>query len=94
MKKFGRPTDNPLDFLIKARVNKETVDQLEYCAKAKNTTKSEIVREGVKAIYTLLTCTTEKSESDECRLSFSSVCGPCEIVIPLPKILQAVVGKG
>lgn len=93
MKKLGRPTDNPLYFGIRTRMDEETVKMLEYCAKAKKTSKSEIIREGIKAIYFLLTCTAEKNESDICRLSFSSECGPCEIIVPLPKVLKSMLER-
>lgn len=87
MKKLGRPTDNPMYLGMRTRMDEETVKMLEYCAKAK---KSEIVREGIKAIYILLTCATEKSE---CRLSFSSECGPCEIIVPLSKVLKSMLER-
>ena len=93
MKKLGRPTNNPLYFGMRTRMDEETVKMLEYCAKAKKTSKSEIVREGLRAIYNLLTCTVEKNESDICRLSFSSNCGPCEITVPLPKILKSMIER-
>ena len=32
-KKVGRPTDNVKDFMLRTRMDKETVDKLEYLSK-------------------------------------------------------------
>lgn len=35
-KKVGRPTDNVKDFMLRTRMDKETVDKLEYLSKELN----------------------------------------------------------
>lgn len=50
-KQMGRPkADNPLTVEVKARIDKETNDQLvKYCNDNK-VTRTEVVREGIKLI--------------------------------------------
>ncbi len=50
-KKIGRPTDAPKNKTIKFRIDEETNRQLEYCSDKLNTSKSQILREGVHKIY-------------------------------------------
>ena len=46
--KIGRPCkDNPKDTRIQVRLDKETLKKLDECAKEKNTTRSEVIREGI-----------------------------------------------
>lgn len=49
--KGTRLTDNPKDTMIRVRMDKETVEKLEYCAKALDVSKSEIIRMGIGKIY-------------------------------------------
>lgn len=42
------------DIRLQFRFDKTTVKQLDECAKAKNTTRSEIVRQGIKKIHSEL----------------------------------------
>jgi len=54
---MGRPTiENPKDKRLQVRVDEETIAMLDECAKAKNTNRSEIVRDGIHLV---------KSEIDE-----------------------------
>ena len=47
----GRPkSDNPKDLQIKIRADKETVDDLEYCCKQGNLTKSDVIRLGIQKV--------------------------------------------
>ena len=47
-KKMGRPlSDNPLSERIYLRVDKETQEVLDDCAKKMNATRSEVVRKGI-----------------------------------------------
>jgi len=50
---MGRPLkgDVPLTDRIFIRVNKETKEMLDICTKEYNTTRSEIVREGIKRMF-------------------------------------------
>ncbi|MCI8750927.1 MAG: ribbon-helix-helix protein, CopG family [Lachnospiraceae bacterium] len=50
-KKVGRPTDNVKDFMLRTRMDKETVDKLEYLSKELKLSKSEIVRRGINKQY-------------------------------------------
>lgn len=49
--KSGRPpVENPKDKMIRVRMDKETVEKLETCAKALNTSQSEVIRRGIDRI--------------------------------------------
>ena len=50
-KKVGRPTDNVKDFMLRTRMDKETVDKLDYLSKELKLSKSEIVRRGINKQY-------------------------------------------
>lgn len=45
-----RLTDKPKDFLLQVRLDTETKEQLDECAKSLNTTRSEIVRKGIQMV--------------------------------------------
>lgn len=48
----GRPaSENPKDYMLRVRMDKETLDQLDECCKAENLSRSEIVRKGIKEQY-------------------------------------------
>ena len=51
LKKGQKLTDNPLDVTVRARMNKEIVDKLDYLAEKENTTRSEIIRRGIEMQY-------------------------------------------
>lgn len=45
----GRPvSDNPKDFMLRVRLDQETLEQLDECCKAQQLSRSEIVRNGIK----------------------------------------------
>lgn len=47
----GRPPiNNPKDTMIRVRMDKETVDKLDACAKALNTSRSEVLRQGIEKV--------------------------------------------
>ena len=51
-KKIGRPkSENPLKDRIFVLVSKETQQQLKECMNILGTTKSDVVRKGIKRIY-------------------------------------------
>lgn len=51
-KKMGRPkSDNPLKDRIFVLVDDETKAQLKKCTEVLNTTRSDVVRKGIKRIY-------------------------------------------
>ena len=50
--KVGRPpSDNPKDMTIKIRADAETIEKIDKCKEALNTTRSDIVRQGIDRIY-------------------------------------------
>ena len=49
--KMGRPTSNPRVIQTRIRMSEEEAAMLEECAKALNTTKTEIVITGIKKVY-------------------------------------------
>ena len=47
----GRPpSENPKDKRLQVRVDEQTITLLDECAKKANTTRSEIVREGIELV--------------------------------------------
>lgn len=47
----GRPPiDNAKGFLLQVRIDQETKKQLDQCVKERGTTRSEVVREGIKKV--------------------------------------------
>lgn len=50
--KKGRPeSENPKDFMLRVRMDKETLRQLDECCKAESISRSEVVRKGIKEQY-------------------------------------------
>ena len=47
-------TDNPKDSVIRARVNKDTVEKLDCLVKEQNSSRSEIIRKGIEIQYEAL----------------------------------------
>ena len=48
----GRPkTDNPKGVQVSARMDAETIEKLEYCMKALDLTKAEVLRRGVEEVF-------------------------------------------
>lgn len=60
--KIGRPTDSPKNIMIRVRMDDETVKIMDECAKALNTTRSDIIRKGIRKVY------TETKKQVDCRL--------------------------
>jgi len=54
-KKPGPHPEKPLDTELKTRVDKETLEKLDYCRDKLNTTRSEVLRQGVHSLYDDLT---------------------------------------
>lgn len=50
--KRGRPViENSKDYMLRVRMNKETIEQLDKCCKNENKSRSEIVRECIEEKY-------------------------------------------
>ena len=50
--KKGRPaSENPKDFMLRVRLDQETLAQLEKCCEVSGKSRSEVVREGVQEQY-------------------------------------------
>lgn len=50
--KRGRPiSDNSKDYMLRVRMNKDTLYKLDECCKIKKNTRSEIVRECIEEKY-------------------------------------------
>ena len=50
-KKMGRPTDNPKTFMLRVKMDKETLDKLDECCKVENVNRSEFVRKNIHEKY-------------------------------------------
>lgn len=54
IKKGTKLTDNPKDFMLRVRLDEETLKQLDECCEAKNLSRSELVRQGIKEQHSQL----------------------------------------
>ncbi|MBS5913770.1 CopG family transcriptional regulator [Paenibacillus macerans] len=50
-KKPGPKTDNPMDTMLRVRVDKITLEKLDDSAKELNTSRSEIIQKGIHKIH-------------------------------------------
>ena len=50
IKKGTKLTDNPKDTQLKIRADKQTIEDLEYCCKKTNLTKSDVIRLGIQKV--------------------------------------------
>lgn len=51
IKKGTKLTDNPKDYMLRARMDAETVEKLDTVCKIQNKSRSEVVREGIEIQY-------------------------------------------
>jgi metal-responsive CopG/Arc/MetJ family transcriptional regulator len=50
--KMGRPnSDNPKEYMLRVRMDQETLQMLDKCCEEENLSRSEVVREGIKERY-------------------------------------------
>lgn len=50
--KKGRPvSENPKDYMLRVRLDQETLSQLDECCEIQGKSRSEIVREGIQEQY-------------------------------------------
>ena len=53
--KKGRPvSENPKDYMLRVRMDEQTLQQLDECCEAENLSRSEVVREGIQEQYSKL----------------------------------------
>ena len=48
VKKGAKLTDKPKDYMLRVRMDKETLQQLDECCEAEQLSRSEVVRKGIK----------------------------------------------
>lgn len=51
MKKGTKLTDNPKDYMLRVRLDKETTEKLDYVSEKMKISRSEVVREGIEEQY-------------------------------------------
>ena len=44
-------TDNPKDFMLRVRLDEQTLGELDYCCQADNISRSEVVRQAIHERY-------------------------------------------
>lgn len=54
-KKPGPHPEKPLEYELKARADKETVEELEQCQKLLHASRSEVLRQGIHCLFGQLT---------------------------------------
>lgn len=53
--KTGRPpAEKPKDFMLRVRLDGETLTQLDKCSEMQNVSRSEVVRKGIREQYNQL----------------------------------------
>lgn len=50
-KKMGRPTESLKDYTLRVRMDKQTVEKLDFIADNLNISRSEVVRNGIDLQY-------------------------------------------
>lgn len=51
MKKGTKLTDNPKDYMLRVRLDKEIVEKLDYVSDELSISRSEVVRKGIEEQY-------------------------------------------
>lgn len=53
--KKGRPvSENPKDYMLRVRMDEQTLQQLDECCEAENRSRSEVVRKGIQEQHSKL----------------------------------------
>ena len=53
--KKGRPvSENPRDYMLRVRMDEQTLQQLDECCEAENLSRSEVVRKGIQEQHSKL----------------------------------------
>ena len=48
---MGRPTDSPKTFMLRVKMDKDTLDKLDECCELEKTNRSEFVRKSIHEKY-------------------------------------------
>lgn len=51
MKKGTKLTDTPKDYMLRVRMDNDTVEKLDYITEKLNISRSEVVRKGIESLY-------------------------------------------
>jgi metal-responsive CopG/Arc/MetJ family transcriptional regulator len=51
IKKGTKLTDNPKDFMLRVRLDEQTLAELDYCCEVEQASRSEVVRQGIHERY-------------------------------------------
>lgn len=51
MKRGTKLTDNPKDYMLRTRLDKETLEKLDFVSEKLEVSKSEVVRKGIEEQY-------------------------------------------
>lgn len=46
-KKLGRPTENPMTYVLKVRMDEDTASKLTICTEVHSVSKAEVIRRGI-----------------------------------------------
>lgn len=49
--KMGRPTESLKDYMLRVRMDRETLEKLDKCCESSGLSRSEIVRKGIQEQY-------------------------------------------
>ena len=49
--KLGRPTEKPKHFMLRLRIDNDTLNKLDYCVKEENSNRSEVIRQSINNKY-------------------------------------------
>jgi len=53
--KKGRPvSENPKDYMLRVRMDEQTLQQIDECCEAENLSRSEVVRKGIQEQHSKL----------------------------------------
>lgn len=50
-KKMGRPTDSPKDTTLKIRMDKDSLEKLEFCSEKLSVSRAEVIRSSIRKTY-------------------------------------------
>ncbi|OJU18544.1 MAG: CopG family transcriptional regulator [Clostridiales bacterium 43-6] len=50
-KKLGRPTDSPKTFMLRVKMDKDTLNKLDECCELEKVNRSEFVRDSIHRRY-------------------------------------------